>query len=314
MWGCNTPASEQQLGEASLRFAWIPSGSYAGEVSGANRFAEEHDLRLTCHAGGMGLNSITMVATGQNTFGTAAADEIIAAIDKGADLVIIGVINYYSPGCFLSLADKGISTPKDFEGRVVGLLPFGSTGLLYQALVRSNQVNESKVRTMVVSPDLKPFINGAYDVQPAFVYDETVTLDMQGINYTVIEPQDHGVSFRGQCYFCKKSTLSESPELVRSFVNTMIDGWGYALNNPDSTIADLKEFAPEIDAMREVRVLKKGQDYFKGMDDMLLWSEPSSWREMLDEMKRAGLIQQTLDPNSFLELRFVKEYYTGSGN
>ncbi len=167
---------------------------------------------------------------------------------------------------------------------------------------------------MVVSPDLKPFINGAYDVQPAFVYDETVTLDMQGIDYTVIEPQEHGVSFRGQCYFCKRSTLSESPQLVRSFVNTMIDGWGYALNNPDSTIADLKNFAPEIDTIREVRVLKKGQEYFKGMDDMLLWSAPSSWREMLDEMKRAGLIKQSLDPNSFLDLHFVREYYTGSEN
>ena len=132
---CNNNQSKEKY-QASIRFGWIPSASFSGEIAGMNKFAATHNLSLKCEAGGPGLNSIQLVQTGQNTFGTLAADEVLAANDKGADFVIVGVINYYSPGGFVSLPDRDIQTPKDFEGKKVGILPFGSTTLLYESMVK----------------------------------------------------------------------------------------------------------------------------------------------------------------------------------
>lgn len=303
--GQNTPVQE-----ASLRLAWIPSGSYAGEVVGMKRFASEHGLTLTVEPGGLGLNPITLVQTGENTCGTAAAEEVLAANDKGADLAIVGVINQDAPVGFVSLTRSNIATPKDFEGRKVGLLPFGSTGLVYQSMLRANNVDRSKILEVNVSPDLRPFLNGSYDVQPVFVYDETVTLDQQGVQYSLVDPTSFGVEdFIGQVYFCKRSTVQSNPEVVRSLVETMADGWNHALANPDEAIRMLKEFAPEIDVERERRVLAKGAKYFQGYNGQPVNSDTASWNDMVEQLRDLGLLNNSVDLKRVLALSFIQEYY-----
>ena len=95
----NKPTQEiKEKYQASFRFGWIPSASFAGEIAAMNIFAKNHNLSLKCEAGGPGLNSIQLVQTGQNTFGNLAADEVLAANDKEPDFGIIGVLTTIHPG------------------------------------------------------------------------------------------------------------------------------------------------------------------------------------------------------------------------
>lgn len=295
--------------QASLRFGWIPSASFAGEIVGMNKFATNHNLSLICEAGGPGLNSIQLVQTGQNTFGTLAADEVLAANDKGADFIIIGVINYYSPGGFVSLVEKNIKSPKDLVGKKVGILPFGSTTLLYKSMLKGNNIESKKITEITVSPDLKPFLRGIYDVQPVFVYDETVTLDMENVKYNLIEPKNFGVILKGPVYFCKRETLEKNPEMVKAFVETMAEGWNYAINNIDSSIALLKQFAPEINPVREKQVLLKAIPYYTLYKGQPLNSDYESWGETVEELKDLGVIKNEVDIKKIIKLDFIQKYY-----
>lgn len=311
LWGCpQKPTPQGEKMSASIRFGWIPSASFSGEIAGMKRFAANHNLDLKAEAGGPGLNSIQLVQTGQNTFGTLAADEVLAANDKGADFVIIGVINYISPGGFISLVDKNIKTPKDFEGKKVGLLPFGSTTLLYESMLKKNNVDKKKIQEITISPDMKPFLNGSYDVHPVFVYDETVTLDQQGIKYNLIEPKNFGVKFKGPVYFCKRETLEKNPELVKAFIETMAEGWNYAINNPDAAIGMLKEFAPEINVEREKQVLAKAIPYYSSYNNQPINSDTESWNEMISELKSLNVIKNDVDLNKVLYLKYITDYYS----
>lgn len=314
MQGCTRDTQRQSnaagnIEQATLRLGWIPSGSFAGEVTGMNLFDEQHGLDLSIQPGGPGLNTITLVQTGESTFGTIAADEVLAANEKGADLVIIGVINYYSPGGFVSLKDRGITKPKDFEGRKVGLLPFGSTTMLYESLLAKHGVDRRKIDELAISPDMRPFLQGAYDVHPVFVYDETVTLDLQGIGYNLIEPKNFGVEFKGPVYFTTRRTLQERPEAVKAFVRTVVDGWNYALMHHEEAIGYLKKFAPEIDQAREARVLAKGAEYFRGYQGQPVNSDVDSWRLMIAEMRQLRKLSRDVNLDSTLHLQDVSEYY-----
>lgn len=311
---CNTgpqpkDATETQLRQASHRFSWFATASFAGDVAGMTKFAKENGLELKCEPGGPGVNPITLVQTGQNTFGAHAADEIISAIDKGADLVIIGVVNYNSPGGFASLKDRNIKEPKDLIGKTVGMLPFGSTTLLFESMVRANGLDRSKIKDITVSPDMKLFLTGGYDVHPVFVYDETVTLDDQGVQYDIIEPKDWGVSYRGQCYFTKRSTLEKDPELVKAFIRTMAQGWQYALENQEDAVAMLKAFAPEIDATREAKVLERGAEYFRAYEGRPLDCDDAAWVKMMEELVALKVVRGPMALNTFLNMDAVREYY-----
>lgn len=309
-YGCTEKKQNNDIKyKASIRFGWIYSASFVGEVVGMKKFAKENSLDLKCEPGGPGLNPVTLVQTGENTFGTLAADEIMAANDKGADLVIIGVINYYSPGGFVSKIEENITSPKDFIGKKVGMLPFGSTSLLFESLLKKNGIDKKQVTEITISPDLKPFIEGKYDVHPVFVYDETVTLDNQGVKYNLIEPKNFGVLFKGPCYFCKRSTLEKDPEMVKAFIKTVVEGWNYALNNQNEAIKILKEVAPEIDANRETQLLKKAEPYYKAYNSQPINSDIESWNNMVSEMRELGVIKNDIDVKKLLFLDYVQEYY-----
>jgi NitT/TauT family transport system substrate-binding protein len=303
------PGNHAELASATLQLGWIPSGSFAGEVSGMDLFAEQNGLDLSIVPGGLGMNTVVFVQTGEADFGTLAADEVLAANGQGADLVIVGVLNYYSPGGFVALRGSGIKTPQDFVGHTVGLLPFGSTTMLYESMLTANNVDRSTIGELAVSPDLRPFLEGSYDIHPVFVYDETVTLDQQGIEYNLIEPKDFGVRFMGPVYFTRRQTVEETPELVRAFVRTMAEGWNYALQNTEEAIRHLKAFAPEIDEARELQVLSKGADYFREYRGQPVNADSESFDAMANQMIRLGSLDATQDVSDVLQLQFVNEFY-----
>ncbi|MEQ1761064.1 MAG: ABC transporter substrate-binding protein [Vicinamibacterales bacterium] len=266
-------------------------------------------MKLEIKPGGPSLNTVTLVASGQDTFGTLAADEVLLANENGANLVIVGVINDISPGGFVALKKSNIQGPRDFPGHSVGVLPFGSTTLLYEAMLAANGVDRKSVREVTVSPDLRPFITGAYDLHPVFVYDETVTLDQQGVQYDLIEPKKFGVQFKGPVYFTSRQVVDQRPEVVEAFVRTMVEGWQYALQNPDEAIRLLKEFAPEIDATRERLVLAKGADYFRAYRAQPVNSDPASWPEMVERLVAFGRLKHTPDLASVVRLEWVNRLY-----
>jgi NitT/TauT family transport system substrate-binding protein len=273
-------------------------------------FDESNGLDLQIHPGGPSINTVTLVASGQNTFGTLAADEVLLANEKGADLVIVGVINDISPGGFVSLAASGIKSPKDFPGHTVGVLPFGSTTLLYEAMLAANGVDRSRIRERTISPDLRPFIQGAYDVHPVFVYDETVTLDQLGVRYNLIEPKDFGVQVKGPVYFTSRKTVVEHPEVVRAFVRTMVQGWRYALANRDDAIRRLHAFAPDIDPSRERRVLEKGANYFQAYRGQPVNSDPASWPPSVNRLVELGKLDSVPNLKRVVRLDWVREFYS----
>ena len=306
---CSEEADVDGYLEASLRLGWIPSGTFSGEVSGQALFAEGHGLSLEINSGGPSLNTIALVASGQDTFGTLAADEVLLANENGADLVIIGVINQISPGAFVALPESEIESPNDFPGKIVGVLPFGSTTLLYEAMLQENGIDRSSITEQTISPDLRAFLTGVYDVHPVFVYDETVTLDMEGYEYNLIEPSDFGISFIGPVYFTSRSVAENSPEIVRAFVRTMVDGWQYALENNDEAIELLATYSPDINVAREKLVLLKGMDYFRAFNNEPVNSSLESWEVFVSKLVELGALATEPSLTDSLKLEWVQEYY-----
>jgi ABC-type nitrate/sulfonate/bicarbonate transport system substrate-binding protein len=308
--GCSQSSQKRDTKkfQASLRFGWFTSLSFSGEVTGMKEFESKYNLDLTCEPGSETTDPIKLVLAGNNTFGVIAADKILAANEKGADLVIIGCVDYPLPGAFVSKKEKNILQPKDWEGKRIGVLPGGSTDYLYRVFLKKTGIDASKITEVPIPFDLKPFLNDQIDVQPVFVFDETVTLDQRGIGYNLIEPKNFGIIFPGRCYFCKRSIVEQQPEMVQAFINTMADGWNDAIKNPQKAIKNLKEFAPEIDEKRELLSLMKGIPYFRGYKDKPLTSNIIDWQTMLQDLKDLGALK-SVELNKSLNFAFVDSYY-----
>lgn len=308
--GCNPNkhTENKRLEKVTLRQQWFPNAGYAGELFAIYETGKKNNIDITLQAGADDIDPIKLVLSGQNTFGIAGADQILEANEKGADLVVIGTINYKSLGCFIAREEKKIYTPKDFENKIVGVQNGTSVYLMYKALLKRGNVDTIKVKEVEAPWDMATFITGAYDVRPAFYNDETVTLDQKGIKYTVVRPEDYQVNFVGTVYFTTKKIVEEHPEDVQRFVSSLCEGWELALANPQKSISYLSAFDKNIDSARELQSLIKGVDYYKGAGGKALASNKSDWDSMAETLKEFGLLHN-YDYNKIVNNTFVNWYH-----
>lgn len=296
-----------QLPKVSLRQEWFPNSNYCGAVFAKEKFAKENGIELEIVQGAENVDPIKMVISGQNDFGDVGADMVIKAIAKGADLVIVGVVNVNSPTCFISKKEKNIKTPLDFVNRTIGILSGTNTEYIYKALVNELNIDRKRLKEIDIPFDLGTFILDKYDVRPAFVYDEPVSLDLQKIEYNIIKPKDYGISFLGTVYFTTRKMVVERPKEVQAFVNSIADGWKATVRYPHEAIELLEKEYADINPERELSSLLKGKEYYSGKDGRILWADNTDWDGMISILKKLGEIKD-VDIKRHIDNSFLKKY------
>lgn len=301
--------SSNELETATLQLSWIPELGSAGEINGSMLFDSVNNLELKVIPGGSAVNPITTVVSGSSAFGIVSSDKILIANEKGADLVIIGTLNFNHPGVFLSKKEDSIVTLNDWKDKNIGVLPAGDMEYLYRALLEINDLKPAEdFREVPASFGIQTFVDDNYDVRPAFINDETVTLDQRNIEYNIIYPKDYGVSFRGKSYFCRRETVEANPELVQRFINTVAKGWEHVLDNPVEGINNLYEFDNTIEINDEIAGLKKDPSYFQGKDGKVLYCDMESWDEMVEQLKRLELVGN-INHSNYINNSFINKYH-----
>ncbi|HKO19937.1 MAG TPA: ABC transporter substrate-binding protein, partial [Acidobacteriaceae bacterium] len=193
-----------QMESATLQQEWFAFAGFAGEASASRRTAAEQHLHITIREGNENVDPIEEVRRGRADFGVVAADRLLVAQATKNDIVAIGVANYRTPTVFLVKEQSPVREPRDFVGHRVGILRGTNTEYVYRLMIHHEKVDSSRIRETVVPFELDDFIRGRYDVRPAFVYDEPVTLQMRQVRYRTIDPNRYGVRFLGTVYFTRR--------------------------------------------------------------------------------------------------------------
>jgi NitT/TauT family transport system substrate-binding protein len=296
--------------KAILIEEWFPSACYSGDVVAINETAKENGINLEVKPGADDIDPVKLVLGGVADFGIAGGDRILKANNNGADLVVLGAINYKSPTCFIALKEANIITAKNIEGKKVGVMTGNNTEFVYRALVKKAGLDKSNIKEVEAPYDLVSFIAKVYDVRPAFAYDEPVSLDKQNIAYTTIKPEDYGVNFVGPVIFSKRSFVEKNRNLTQRFINAMAKGWGGALENPEKAIKYLKVYDKNIDASRELKSLIKGREYFEGEGGKPLYLSKERWGLFVNELVDLKLVPQDEKNYTCFDDSFIEKLYS----
>lgn len=282
----NSTKGSSTLTTVRLIQEWTANANYAGAEFAKHRFAEKNGLAIDIVEGSEQRDAVLEVVDGRADFGDASADKVLLANLKGADLVVIGTVSQYSPTCFITKRNSGITTPRDFVGKKVGVLTGTNTEKIYRVLLAKSGVLASQVSEVEAPFDIASFIQGQYDVRPAFIYDEPVTLKQKFVEYNIIDPLSYGVKFVGTVYFTRRATLNNREPVVQAFVNSVADGWRAATRRPEEAIVLLKADFPQIDEKREIESLKMGMNSFVRKDGKLLLSIKADWSAMISDLSK----------------------------
>jgi NitT/TauT family transport system substrate-binding protein len=312
----NTPPAntgQNAVRDLSLRFDWIPTMSFAGDIVAKNNFAADNRLNLKLNPAGEGIDPIKMVISGTDNIGIVGLDKLLLANEKGADLVAFAIVDNVTPTVFMSKKEKNIIMPQDLIGRKVGVQSGGATEYVYRSLLNKLGIDKTKINEVQIGFDMKPFVDGQYDVRPGFIFDEAVFLDTNNIPYNLIEPRKYGLNYPGRVYFAKREFIQSNPELIQRFVNTVAKGWQFALANPEPAIKQLQAFEPKINFDREYKGLVKAKEYFSGHENKILMPDIVAIEEMVSNLNEMKLLSKKPAISEYFDLRFVTELHPQSG-
>ncbi len=169
---------------------------------------------------------------------------IVIAKMQEKPVVALAAISQTSPLVWISLKNKHLNRPHDLINKNLPIISQVESAELL-ALFKKEGIELSKLNMIKSQFNVDDLINGKVDVLNAYASNEPFLLEQNNIDYTLITPMDYGVNFYSDVLITNQQYAEQHPELVENFTQASLQGWQYAFNHIDETVALIhQKYAP----------------------------------------------------------------------
>ena len=300
--GCGKKKDNEQLNKLNVQLGWQVNANSAGQIVALEKgYYRDLGLNVEFSPGGLNNPSVQAVSSGSADIGFAnSPDLVVKARDSGAPLKILAVIHQQSYHGFFVRAGSGINSPRDWEGKRVGV-KFGSpTYLYYQAICRKLNINRETIEEIPIQYGLVPFLEGDIDVYPGALTNEKIAIEKEGVELIVIKPADYGISTWGNVIFASEPTISKRSKDLKNFILATIKGWKFCLSreHEDEVLGYLKKHSNKIDVNQERVALRSTVKLVSSREIGSINRE--ELEDIIKQMKDGGLIRGSITTEQLL--------------
>jgi ABC-type nitrate/sulfonate/bicarbonate transport system substrate-binding protein len=269
--------------QANLPFV----GAYVAQEKG---FFQEQGLTVKIEHSRTSGEEFRFLAVGQVQITTADAAVVLErrSGDPPVPLVAVALIGQTGQQGFAVLADSGIQTPKDWEGKTFGYKGSQPTPD-YLAIVDAEGVDRGKVQEVRVGFEPQILTEKTVDILAVFLSNEPDTLGRLGYQVRTFDPADYGVPTLGLTYVTSEDYLQEHPDIVQRFLKAALQGIYYAKDNPNEAIDIVLKYAPEEQREHqrfmldtELAAALTGAAQQNGIG----WMTAEQWQALYDKLQR----------------------------
>jgi len=164
-----------KLTNVTLQLKWVPQAQFAGYYAALDMgFYKQAGLNVTIKPGGPDIIPEQVVASGQAQFGLDWLPSLLAARDKGTDLVNIAQVFARSGMTQLTWKSSGITTIAGMKDKKVANWLGGNQYELFAALTKAGMNPEKNEGVTIVQQpfDMNLFLNKQVDSASAMTYNE----------------------------------------------------------------------------------------------------------------------------------------------
>lgn len=287
--------------EYVLRLKWLHQAQFAGFYQAQDdKLYEGAGLKIRIEQGGPDFPAVKMVASGNETFGVAGADQVLLARSQGVPIVPLLIVYRESPFILFSPTKQGIRSPEDLVSRKVGVKRGGNEELIYRALLARSGAKVPTGSEIPVQFDLAPFLAGKVDVWPGYAINEPLAAVKKGIEVSIMKPSDFGISLYADTVFTTERMIKENPESVKRFVAATLEGWRRAVAKPENAGQISLKYAMQSDLGHQTAMMRASLPYIdpdgKGVGFMTL----DGWERTQKLLVDGGFLKKPVDLNAML--------------
>ena len=232
----------------TYRLKWLYNASVVGDVYAVDKgYFTQKGLSVTVKAGSPERDAIRELELGQAQFGTASADQVITARQKGAPVVVIAQLFQKNPLQWIYRPDRGIiHGMEDLRGKTIGITYGGNDETIMRALLKKHDIDEHDVSFHSVRYDYTPFFRKQVNIWPVYINTQGIILQdkfaREDEHVRFFDPSQHGIRFVANSVVTSMKMIKERPETVKTFITVLLKAWEDALS-PENREQALKVLA-----------------------------------------------------------------------
>ncbi|MBZ0158936.1 MAG: ABC transporter substrate-binding protein [bacterium] len=306
-WLTTAKTPSARLEKLSLRLQWLHQAQFAGfYVAKEKGFYREAGLDVAIQPGGQDFNAVTLVSSGSDDVGVWTADQVLLAYARGVPIRAVGVVFDRSLTAFMVKQTSTIRTPKDFEGKTVGMYYGYDSETIYLALLKRFNVDRNKIRETALQYDLSRFFNGDVDVWPAYVINQPLAAQAAGVEVRLLKPDDLGIRYYSDTIIITEKTLHERRDTVTRFLSASERGWRYALDHRDEATDIVLKQDPHLNRAHQRQMLDVTAQYLRprgaqfGMDRGV-------WESIISLLREQKLLHGNVNVDKLVDFKLPED-------
>jgi NitT/TauT family transport system substrate-binding protein len=294
----------------TFRLNWYLGGLHVPFYYGKDKgFYAAEGIDLTINEGRGSANTVQVVAAGSDTFGLADSSSVILTASKGADVRSVMSLLNSTGFSVVSLAETGIRTPKDLEGKKLAVSPGDPLGQLFQALAAHNKLDTSKITMVQVDPAAKvvAVLEKRADGLLGGADDQYFLIKQRGLAPAALRFSDHGANIVGMTIVTKTDLIRNNPDLVRRFVRATVKSWEEAKKDPGAAVDAALKVKPDLNRQSTLEQLMVDIDLLDSPNSRgrIGWGAQADWDQTLDLLKKYRDLKTTEPWTTFHTNDFV---------
>ena len=231
--------------KVTVQLKWLPQAQFAGYyVAAAKGFYKEADLDVTIKPGGPDIAPAQVLAAKGADLTVDWMPSALAAREAGVPMVNVAQIFNRSGMMLTCKKASGVTTPKDFKGKTLGVW-FG--GNEYPFL---SWMGTLGLKTGGANPDVKVLKQG-FNVDPllqnqaacisTMIYNEywqVIDAGVKASDLVTFPYEDQGVATLEDGLYAREPDLKDAAYVAKlgKFVKATLKGWDYAIKNQDEAV------------------------------------------------------------------------------
>jgi len=249
--GCGGDGAEPGAPQgATLVLDFVPNAVHSGIYSAlAQGYYDDEGVALEVQAPGESTDAPKLLGAGKVEFAILDIHDLGIARERGIDLVGVAPLVQRPLAAVLARADSGVRSPRDLEGREVGVTGLPSDEAVVDSEVEADGGDPAAVKRVTIGFNaVASLAAGKVDAATGFWNAEGVALQRQGVPIRTFKVERFGAPpYPELILTTSRKTLEGDPELVDAVVAATTRGYRFATREPEAALDDLLAANPELD-------------------------------------------------------------------
>ncbi len=290
---------------------YIPNTNHTGMYVALDRgYYEEEGLDVEIIEPTDGATA-TLVAQGKGTFGISYQEDVTIALTAQDPLPVkaVATLIQHNTSGFVSLADSGIESPADFEGKTYAGWGGPGESAVLEACMTQAGADFSKLNMVISDGSGFEALGKSCDLMWFFEGWDCVLAERNGcaLNYMECRELDDRLDYYTPVIIAGNKVLEEDPEMVSAFLRATAKGYQDTIEDPDGAAEILFAHAPDYD----LDMLKQSQEYLadKFMEDTEIWGvmKDEVWDNYAAFLQEYGVIEEVIPASACYTNEFLAQ-------